>query len=83
MVLITSVGYKISKSLEFTVAVLGTTATIETQQNRKVQKITLTLVLKEKEEFVRLERRKHHIKDRRMVSINEQRDERAEDGCSN
>lgn len=83
MVLITSVGYKISKSLEFTVAVLGTTATIETQQNRKVQKITLTLVLKEKEEFVRLERRKHHIKDRRMVSIKEQRDERAEDGCSN
>lgn len=42
MVLITSVGYKISKSLEFTVAVLGTTATTETQQNRKVQKITLT-----------------------------------------
>ena len=83
MVLITSVGYKISKSLEFTVAVLGTTATIETQQNRKVQKITLTLVLKEKEEFVRLERRKHRIKDRRMVSIKEQRDERAEDGCSN
>lgn len=59
---------------------LGTTATIETQQNRKVQKITLSLVLKEKEEFVRLERRKHHIKDRRMVWIKEQRNERAEDG---
>lgn len=40
----------------------------------------MSLVLKEKEEFVRLERRKHHIKDRRMVWIKEQRNERAEDG---